>query len=117
MTPRVRKAIYGAASEAVVSPTEGTITLAPVHGCTHTLTLTGDATVTLAAAPGTVSAIRVGHPDHPLDAVWDTATTACAPGTIDTWRAPGWGGDGVHPSATAHTGLAVPTAAFMATLL
>ncbi len=38
----------GAASEAVVSPTEGTITLAPVHGCTHTLTLTGDATVTLA---------------------------------------------------------------------
>ena len=37
--------------------------------------------------------------------------------TIDTWRAPGWGGDGVHPSATAHTGLAVPTAAFMATLL
>jgi len=107
----------GAASEAVVSPTEGTITLAPVHGCTHTLTLTGDATVTLAAAPGTVSAIRVGHPDHPLDAVWDTATTACAPGTIDTWRAPGWGGDGVHPSATAHTGLAVPTAAFTATLL
>jgi len=76
----------------------GTVTLAPVHGCTHTLTLTGDATVTLAAAPGTVSAIRVGHPDHPLDAVWDTATTACAPGTIDTWRAPGWGGDGVHPS-------------------
>lgn len=33
----------------------GTITLAPVHGCTHTLTLTGDATVTLAAAPGTAA--------------------------------------------------------------
>ena len=69
------------------------------------------------AAVGAVDAIRVGHPDHPLDAAWDTATTAYPAGYTDRWRVPGWGGDGVHPSATAHTGLAVPTAAFMATLL
>ena len=99
-----------------MSPTEGTITLAPVHGCTHTLTLTGDATVTLAAAPGTVSAIRVGHPDHPLEAVWDTAATAYPAGYTDRWRVPGWGGDGVHPTALAHQTLATPLAALMSTL-
>lgn len=68
------------------------------------------------ADPGTIAAIRAGHPDHPLDAVWDTATTAYAPGYIDRWRVPGWAGDGVHPTATAHAGLAPVAAAYMRSL-
>ena len=91
-----------------------------IQGPDTNLWLRDGAPITAGGAPaavGAVDAIRVGHPDHPLDAAWDTATTAYPAGYTDRWRVPGWGGDGVHPSATAHTGLAVPTAAFMATLL
>jgi hypothetical protein len=64
------------ASEAVVSPTQGTITLTPVHDCTHILTLTGDATVTLApAAGGTTAALAVTYAGHSLT-VDGTAYTA-----------------------------------------
>ena len=68
------------------------------------------------AAVGAVDAIRVGHQDHPLEAVWDTAATAYPAGYTDRWRVPGWGGDGLHPTALAHQTLATPLAALMSTL-
>lgn len=68
------------------------------------------------ADPGTIGAVRVGHPDHPLDAVWDTATTAYPPGYVDRWRVPGWTGDGIHPNDAAHAGLAPVAAAYMRSL-
>lgn len=63
-------------SEAVVSPTQGTITLTPVHGCTHTLTLTGDAEITLDPAPGgTIATLAVTYAGYSLT-VDGTAWTA-----------------------------------------
>lgn len=71
------------------------------------------------ADPGTAAAIasRAGDPDHPLNLIWDTAQHAYPAGHIDRWKAPGWGGDGVHPTATAHAGLAPVAAGYMQSLL
>ena len=64
-------------SEAVVSPTQGTVSLTPVHGCTHTLTLTGDAEITLDPAPGgTIATLAVTYAGHALTVDGTTWTAA-----------------------------------------
>ena len=60
-----------------MSPTQGTVSLTPVHGCTHTLTLTGDAEITLDPAPGgTIATLAVTYAGHALTVDGTTWTAA-----------------------------------------